>query len=262
VDHKQQAELIICPRCSEQASTSDQTCPVCGFPFICDITPVDSAALRARTNTWRVLLGLAAILFLLTSGMFYHTGYYAYHGYTNELVTKLGPDHEHGIAINGPPDYVYRTELALALLELRAPNFYFRVKQSVTSIDYLSKSFLMTEEGRKIRLEGIGGLANPATGRVQLAYTTVFPTGRVNYWDRDVFMLAGVLVHELRHIELHQLGLAPGGWYEEVLCETAAYDALKRMEAPGGVMQRYEMYLGDPQAKRYQSWYDWYKQWE
>lgn len=254
--------VIICPRCGERVPISGGVCPECGFPFVCDTAEYAGAALRLRGGVWRVLLGLAAIIFLLTSGVFLYTGYDEYYGLTTAVISNLTPAVDSDIAVDGPGNFVARTELVLGLLKQRAPDFYWRVQDSVTSIEYLAPSFLETEEGRKISLEGIGALAEPATGRVRVLYSTAFPSGPAELWDRDVFSYAGVLVHELRHIELHAMGIAPGGWQEEVLCERAGYTALKLAQAPAGVLLHYEIYLDNPQAKRYQQWYDWYEQWE
>jgi hypothetical protein len=238
------------------------TCPYCGFPFVCDITPLDSGRLRARSMTWRTLLGLAAILFMLTSGIYYNGGYYEYQGLTTYVVDTLAPASDAGFTIDGPPVFIMRTNLVLGLIEQRAPDVYWRIQDNITSIEYLGPAYLETEEGRRISLEGIGALAETATGRVRVLYSTAFPSGPAELYDRDVFSYAGVLVHELRHIELHAMDRAPGGWEEEVLCEQAAYAALKQMSAPGGVLVRYETYLDNPRHKRYQHWYDWYKLWE
>jgi hypothetical protein len=258
----QETAVIACPRCRQHVPVSSGVCPACGFPFVCDTADYDTPALRLRSGTWRVLLGLAAIIFLLTSGVFLYTGYDEYHGLTTAVIANLTPVTDSGITIDGPGNFVTRTQLTLSLLKLRAPDFYWRIQDNVTSIEYLAPSYLETEEGRRISLEGIGALAEPATGHVRVLYSTAFPSGPSELWDRDVFSYAGVLVHEMRHIELHAMGRAPGGWQEEVLCERAGYAALKLAQAPPGVLLQYEIYLENPRAKRYQPWYDWYKQWE
>jgi len=255
-------EQMVCPVCRKYAAVSDIVCPHCGFPFSCDLTPVDSRALRRRTAGWRYILGITAVLFWLVSAVFTQSGYLTYQGFTTEVVTRLNPDHNSGIELEGPAQFIRRTELTLGLLKQRAPDFYWRMRDSVTTIEYLAPHYLETEEGRRISLEGIGALAEPATGRVLVVAQTVFPSGPADLYDRDVFSYAGVLVHELRHIELHAMGLAPGGWQEEVLCEQAAYNAVRQASAPGAILAHYEMYLANPQHARYQNWYRWYEQWE
>jgi len=254
--------VVGCPRCGNRVPIAGGTCPACGFPFICDIGEIATPALIRRGQIWRVLLGLAAIIFLLTSGVFMHTGYDEYQGLTTGVVASIPPATDSGIPIEGPEVFVARTELALGLLKLRAPDFYWRMQDSVTSIEYLGPGWLEGPEGRRISLENIGALAEPATGRVRVLYTTAFPSGMADLWDRDAFSYAGVLVHELRHIELHAMGQNPGGWQEEVLCEQAAYAAMQQALAPPVIQLKYEIYLDNPQAQRYQNWYDWYKQWE
>jgi hypothetical protein len=252
---------LSCPACRQRAPVDAPVCPHCGFPFSCDLTPISGLAYSARLALWRSLLGLGAIVFLLTSGLFYHTGYEEFYGYTGSVVATLEPALDSGIALSGPQIFIERSELALGLLRKRAPDAYWRMQDQVTTIEYLSAAYLETPAGRKITLEGIGALAEPATGRIRVIAATAFPSGVAELYDRDVYIYAGVLIHELRHIELHNMDLAPGGWQEEVLCETAAYNVLKQMEAPQAVLLRYEIYLENPLHRRYRKWYEWYEQW-
>lgn len=254
--------VVTCPRCDTRSPIAPGVCQQCGFPFACDIAPLGTPALRLRGGVFRTLLGAAAIIFLLTSGVFLHTGYYEFHGLTTAVVAGLQPAEDSGIPIKGPPLFVQRTELTLGLLKLRAPDFYWRLQDSVSSIEYLAPTYLESDDGRRISLEGIGAVARSDTGEVLVLYSTAFPSGPSELYDRDVFSYAGILVHELRHIELHQMGLAPEGWQEEVLCERAAYAAVTQAQAPPAVLLRYEIYLENPRAKRYQKWYDWYNQQE
>jgi hypothetical protein len=255
------AAAVGCPRCSHPVPVGDYTCANCGFPMVCDLTPVDSPRLRARGISWRLLLGLAGILFWLVHAVFLHSGSAAYHGQTAMVAAQLTPDADSGIPITGPDSFVLRTELALGLLKQRAPDYYFRLVDNIESIEFLAPSFLKSAEGKTISLEGIGAMAEVNTGNVMVLYNTAFPRGVDQLTDYCIFSYAGVLIHEMRHIELHRSAVAPGGWREEEMCEQAAYSALKKMNAPGGVLVRYDMYLHDPQAPRYQQWYDWYKQW-
>lgn len=252
---------VICPKCEDATGLEDYICEHCGFPLLCDIAPHDDQQDQGVKLQWRIILGVVAIVFWLTNGVFVHQGYNAYHGLTATVVARLTSGNESAIPISGPPPFVLRTKLALDLLKQRSPSFYFRVQQRVTAIDYLGPSYLETEGGKRISLERIGAVSTPSTGQVQVLYSTAFPRGVGEITDYDIFSYAGVLVHELRHIELHDSGQSPGGWEEEVICEEAAYECLKFMGAPGGVLVRYNLYLQDPHAKRYQHWYDWYKQW-
>jgi hypothetical protein len=251
-----------CAVCRQWVPEDSAVCPLCGFPYSCDLTPIPVARLRTRSSTWRTLLGLAAIFLLISTGVFNYSSNDTYMGYTSEVVSRLAPDVDSGIPLHGPDIFVERTELTLALLKLRAPDFYWRMQDSVRGIAYLAPSYLESEAGKRISLEGIGALSEPATGQVQVLSVTAFPSGVAEFYDHDVFSYAGTLIHELRHIELHASQQAPGGWQEEWLCEKAAYDAERQMGAPKGVLLRYELYLDEPQAKRYQGWYKWYQQWQ
>jgi len=261
-DASPSAAVMRCVNCRSEVPYDAAVCPLCGFPFSCDLTPVDSPRLRLKRGAWRTILGLAAIFFLITSGFFTSTGYDAYQGYVLDVAARLQPDTHSGISIAGPSFFVYRTELALALLMQRAPDFYWRMQDNIKSIDYMGPSSLAGPGGKRISLEGIGALAEPDTRQVFVLTVTAFPNGVDELWDRNVFSYAGILVHELRHIELHASGQAPGGWQEEWMCERAAYSALRQMQAPPGLLLQYEMYLEDPQNRRYQKWYKWYEQWD
>ncbi len=252
--------IILCPRCSNHAALDPLICEHCGFPFICDTAPIDRARVARATTTWRTLLAIGALLFWLTNAVFVASGSEGYQGNTSSVALSLQADALSGIPISGPSAFITRTQLALDLLHRRAPDYYYRVQQSVTSIDYLGEALVNPETGKRITLEGIGALSTPSTGQVQVLLSTAFPSGLSELTDHDVFSYAGVLIHELRHIELHRSGDAPGGWQEEVRCEEAAYAALKKMDAPGALLAQYRMYLDNPQARRYQGWYDWYDQ--
>jgi hypothetical protein len=254
--------LIVCPACDARTGVSGYTCAQCGFPLVCDIAPTPAQRPAQRWRTFRQYLGVAAALLWLLGSTLLLQGNDAFNGLTTDAVNQIHPATSSGIEISGPQQYVERTQLALGLLQSRAPDYYFRMRESVVRIDYLNRSFLEGPAGRKIKLEGIGAVSTPEQRLVQVLYITAFPSGVENLYDRDVFLYAGVLVHELRHIELHQMGAAPGGWQEEVLCEKAAYDALQHMGAPQGVLLRYELYFRDPLARSYQRWYKWYDQFE
>jgi hypothetical protein len=253
------AGLVVCPVCSNLAPAGDAACPHCGFPFSCDITAPDVRPQQRRMAVWRVVLGTMALLFLLSGGLFYHSGEDAYYGQTLDTLAHLQPDTANAVPLSGPPEFVTRTQYALGLLKWRAPDFYRRFEASVTRVDYLSPQQLNSPLGRAVRMEGIGAVSTPAARRVQVMPLTVFPDGD-GLTDRAVFNYAAVLVHELRHIELHWSQQAPGGWQEEVLCEQAALAFEQEAGAPPGLIADKQMYLADPTNKRYQGWYDWYKQ--
>jgi hypothetical protein len=249
---------ISCPFCEERTPAVANVCRKCGFPFSCDISEFGtSRGRRVLSGIWRVLLMVAIVAFTLTGGIIFSSSSESYHGLTGTLIARQSPVSDSGIPILGPADFVFRTEMALGLLQKRAPHYYFRMRDYVTEIQYYDETTLDYGD-RQIPLKGIGAISTPSTGHVLVLPNTAYNSGMGNYYDRDVFIYAGVLVHELRHIELHAFKQAPGGWEEEKLCEEAAYKAIKQMDAPAGVRANYEMYLINPQANRYQHWYRWY----
>ncbi len=254
--------MVLCPVCEDQTSLSGFSCAHCGFPLVCDITPQPAVHPARRWRSLRQYLGVIAALLWLLGSTLLTPGNEAYGGLTTEVASQITPAFTSGIEISGPQQFLERTQLVLGLLQQRAPDAYYRMRESVVRIAYMNKSYLDGPAGRKVNLEGIGAVATPEQQLVQVLYVTAFPSGVEHLYDRDLFLYAGVLVHELRHIELHQMGTAPGGWQEEVLCEQAAYDVLKHMGAPQGVLLNYELYFRDPLARTYQRWYKWYDQWE
>lgn len=255
-------ETLQCPVCQERTAASAYTCAHCGFPLVCDVTPAIAQRPAQRWRRIRQYLGVVAAVFWLLGSVLLTPGNEVYSGMTTEVASQVIPAVDSGIEVAGPQQFVERTQMALGLLAQRAPDAYFRMKDGVRRIAYMNTTYLEGPEGRKITLEGIGAVSTPDLRLVQVLYVTAFPSGVEQLYDRDLFLYAGVLVHELRHIELHQMGTAPGGWEEEVLCEQAAYDVLTYMGAPQGVLLHYEVYFRDPLARTYQRWYRWYDLWE
>jgi hypothetical protein len=208
-----------------------------------------------------MVLAVMAVVMLLSTGGLYRDGVSEYQGYTFSLVSSLQPAKDSGIPIGGSAAFTDRTELALGLIKQRTPGFYWRLQENVAQIDYLSAERLNSPAGRQLRMEGIGAISTPLHRTVSVLPITAFPDGgEAN--DRALFTYAATLVHELRHIELHWSGQAPGGWEEEVLCEQAALAFLEQAEAPPALITDKQLYLSDPLAPRYQHWYDWYKQFD
>lgn len=256
--------LLTCPQCETRQGLEQATCAHCGFPFICAIDAgfeeVRQQARARRAERWRLILAAVTLTFIVTNGLLLAGSNAAYEGTTSHVISRLRRDTENQVPISGPASFVGRTELALGLLKERVPDYYYRIQKEVRSIEYQAGHELQSEDGRSLSLEGIGALAITNERRVLVLPDTAFNSGIDELVDRDVFVYAGTLVHELRHIELHAAGIAPGGVEEEVLCEQGAYDALTHANAPRSVLARYELYFSDPNARRYQRWYDFYKQ--
>jgi hypothetical protein len=257
--------LMACPRCDSRQPVAASACMNCGMPFICVLELEGAGARRqAGREGWRSVMAVVTLIFVLTNAFLVSGSNAEYEGNTSKLLTSLNPvallAESQVVELKGPESFRARTELALALLRSRAPDYYSRIQSQVLSIEYMQGRVMKLDDGVNLNLERMGAVSFPAQRRIYVLMDTAFPSGVDEIWDRDVFTYAGTLVHELRHIELHHSGQAPGGWQEEVLCEEAAYDALKAAQAPGGVMQRYEQYFADPLARRYRHWYDWYDQ--
>src|SRR5688500_14977632 len=67
-------ELVRCPRCEKHVPVEPLICERCGFPFICDTTPLDSARVKRRSVAWRTLLAIGGLLFWLTNAVFVAAG--------------------------------------------------------------------------------------------------------------------------------------------------------------------------------------------
>ncbi len=254
-------ERMACPQCESLQGTAQNVCANCGYPFVCALDQRfeevrQEKRLRGRER-WRLVLGLVTLIFVLTNGILVAGSSAKYDGHDTSVIASIRPAPT-SVEIIGPDLFVNRTRLTLGLLQARAPAYYHRIEKEVATIEYLPAHVLAQDNGETLNLEGIGALAMPEQRRVMVLVDTAFPSGMDELWDRDVFIYAGILVHELRHIELHYNGVKLETVAEEIACEEAAYDALKAAQAPGGVLARYDLYFANPNAKRYQRWYDWY----
>ncbi|MCC7479288.1 hypothetical protein IT575_12625 [bacterium] len=256
-------EGILCPQCESRQSSAQSVCGSCGFPFVCSLDQRFEEQRQQRRlagrERWRLLLAGVTLVFVLTNGILVAGSSALYDGHDTRVIASIKAA-DSSIEIKGPDSFKLRTRLALGLLKERAPAYYYRLDREVELIEYQPKRVLVEPDGTRRSLEGIGALAIPSQRRVLVLLDTAFPSGLDELWDRDVFTYAGVLVHELRHIELHYNGTVMETVEEEIACEQAAYDALKAANAPGGVLARYDLFFANPNAKRYQRWYDWYKE--
>ncbi len=261
-DNGQEPFLSRCPYCRRTVVVRDLICPNCGFAFAWDLATLQGRAepfsLRSLLMRVGVVIGVLAFTIYFTLSFFNYG-----EGFTTETIYEL---RQLGVSpapmpVKGEPDFVKRVELALALLKSRAPGYYDRVVHEITSIELMAKGAIEFD-GRVIRLTGVAAYMDPATGHVGVRIPGAYLSGLGLLYDRDVFYLAGVLVHEARHRELARVGLDVGGPAEEYECERTACDALQRMGAPLTLLRNLEQFLANPNHPRYKAWERYYEQFE
>jgi len=252
--------LSRCPYCRRTVLVRDLMCPRCGFAFAWDFErlqePPPPLSLGPLLVRFGAVIGVFAFILYFTLQTF-TLG----EGYTTEVIKRLI---EAGVPsaplpVTGEGDFPQRVQLALALLQTRAPGYYRRLTVQVTSIEFVPQGSLQFE-GRIIRLTGIAAFIDVDTGAVAVRIPGAYLSGPGELYDRDVFYLAGVLVHEARHRELARVGLNIGGPREEYECERTAYDALVKMGAPRSLLQVLEQFLANPKHPRYRAWERYYEQ--
>ncbi len=236
-------------------------CPECGFPFYGDIEIQKETVISQSANfISRILVvtGLIATLIYFTNYTYTST-----EGFTKEVISKLNADELiiPPMKVEGPAGFRYRVQLALTLLAQRAPEFYERISENITSINYVPEERINIE-GRRIYLTGVSAYIDPASGATRVRASGAFFSGLNELYDRDIFYLAGVLVHEMRHRELYKSGLNVGGLAEEFEAESTAYDALVRLGAPRSLTYSLWQFLVNPNQPRYKSWERYYRQYE
>jgi|GEM_PF-1292904 len=261
-DYGNEPFLSRCPYCRRTVLVKNLICPHCGFSFAWDLAPLHGRAepfsLKSFLTRVGVVIGVLAFTIYFTLAFFNYG-----EGFTTEVISELV---QAGVPpapmpVRGEPDFVGRVELAMALLHARAPGYYKRVTREVTSIDLIPKGAIEFD-GHVIRLTGVAAYMEPATGHVGVRIPGAYYSGLGLLYDRDVFYLAGVLVHEARHRELARVGLNVGGPAEEYECEQTAYDALRRMDAPLSLLRSLQQFLANPNHPRYAAWERYYEQFD
>ncbi len=248
-----------CPACKAFVFVEEGVCPDCGFPFACDVEQ-DGETIVKRTSSFlsRILIvtALMAMLVYFTS-----YSYTSVEGYTTKTIAELEREGIAPLSIPtyGTEDFNERVQLALTLLERRAPSFFARLKRNVSSISYVPQEKLELN-GRRIYLTGVSAYIDPVTGALRVRASGAYLSGLGELYDRDVFYLAGVLVHEMRHRELYKSGLNVGGLAEEFEAESTAYDALTQMGAPRSLTYSLWQFLTNPNHPRYKGWEKYYRQ--
>lgn len=242
-----------CPVCRAFVQIKEGVCPTCGFPFLCDLEPTEVSPLKQVSSFFSRLILVTAVLSMLI--YFTNFSYSSSEGYSTETISKLekGGLIELSIPTNGPSDFAYRVQLALTLLKRRAPDFYGRVLANISSISFVPEERIELD-GRRIYLTGVSAYIEPSNGETRIRVTGAYLSGLNELYDRDIFYLAGVLVHEMRHRELYKSGLNVGGAAEEFECEATAYDMLARVGAPRSLTYSLYQFLINPNHPRYKAW--------
>ena len=210
----------------------------------------------------RPVLFALLVAFIVADLLYYFAQSYAndYFGFTTKAVASLSPMADASpIVLSGPDDFRLRTRFALAILAKRAPTYWERLRAVVADIDELPEAKTAVLGGERLNIEAVGALSEWPERDVFVKRSTAFNDGRALY-DRDVFLYASTLVHEMRHLELARDGGGPGGVEEEVICERDALLSLQMMGASQELIDEKIEYLSNPTAARYRKWYDWYKQ--
>jgi hypothetical protein len=260
-DHREDSYFGRCPNCGKFALIQHDICTRCGFSMVWDPYPPPGEKPYPLPHMLvRVAAFLGALAFVLYFTLYTFS---TFEGYSRETIAQL---EKTGLVaapmpVDGPADVVLRVELALTLLHNRAPQYYGRVAAQVASINFVPEGKLAFE-GRTLRLTGIAAYTDPSTGDVSLRVPAAYLTGPGELYDRDIFYLAGVLVHEMRHCELARAGLSVGGAAEEYECESTAYQMLKGVGAPRALLQSLEQFLLNPHHPRYRAWERFYGQYE
>jgi len=260
-DHREDTFFGRCPNCGKFTLIQHNLCTRCGFSLAWDpYPPPGEKPFPLPHMLVRVAAFLGALAFVLYFTLYTFS---TFEGYSRETIAQL---EQTGLVaapmpVNGPPDVVKRVKLALTLLHNRAPHYYDRVAAQVISISFAPEGRLVSE-GRTLRLTGVAAYTDTTSGRVSLRIPAAYLTGPGELYDRDIFYLAGVLVHEMRHRELAQAGLNVGGAAEEYECESTAYQMLKGIGAPRALLRSLEQFLQNPHHPRYRAWERFYGQME
>lgn len=260
-DHREDSYFGRCPNCGKYALIQHSICTRCGFSMVWDPYPPPGEKPYPLPHMLvRVAAFLGALAFVLYFTLYTFT---TFEGYSRETIAQL---EKTGLMaapmpVEGPADVVKRVELALTLLHSRAPQYYGRVAAQVASISFAPEG-RVAFDGKVLRLTGVAAYMEPATGHVSLRLEAAYLSGPGELYDRDIFYLAGVLVHEMRHRELARAGLSVGGAAEEYECESTAYQMLKGVGAPRALLQSLEQFLQNPHHPRYRTWERFYGQFE
>lgn len=251
--------LSRCPNCGRTGLIDEGVCPHCGFPLLCELEkppPPPPWSLGSFLSRLTLFVGLLAFFLYFTL-----TGYTFGEGFTARTITSLvkAELQPPPMPVVGTDDFVYRVELALNLLRTRAPSYYQRVSDNLTSISYVPEGTLKVGS-QNIYLTGIAAYIDPESGATRVRIPGAYLSGTNVLFDRDIFYLAGVLVHETRHRELFKSGLSVGGIAEEYEAESTVYDALLRMGAPRALIYSLAQFLQNPYHKRYKAWKRYYEQ--
>src|SRR5512146_3002393 len=92
--------VVECPRCGQRVPLLRTVCENCGFPFICDTTPLKRPAeAQRRRVSWRTLLGLGTLVFFLTNALTLSGSNSEYNGETTKVIGTLRQPADNAILI-------------------------------------------------------------------------------------------------------------------------------------------------------------------
>jgi len=272
-------EFITCPNCSksvtfpegtgaEGASGTLEACPKCGFPLVGDMEPSPSGvkstmSRRRRMARWIVLLFIVAFGVTETFYFLYKSYSDEYFGFTTHVADTIKPLSESDaswVDIRGDELFRNRTLLTLSVMKERTPQYYDLVSASIKGVEEIRGGKTLKVDGHTLHLTGIGAMVDSFSGQMWIKTRMAFGSNPVATYDWSVFNYAATLIHESMHVEIMRQGIALDTVAEEVECEKAALDFLRRAGGPQVLISGKETYIKYPNSPQYRKWYNWYHQ--
>ena len=133
----------------------------------------------------------------------------------SKLPDSMLPPHERTIPIQGVERSVERVQGALDTLKHRAPEWYTYVTLAVDNI-------IIYDQGSQYDLVSGMAYVRPPLPTVYLSRRAASGAGG---------NIAGIIIHEVCHLNEHRAGLRLASYESEVLCHTLELQALEAMDA-------------------------------